>query len=259
MAHRTNKPAVFRTQYEISSIFPDYAAYAHDLCMLRSLQSMGLKASVIYDIGASDGVWSYVASRVFPDAKFEMFEPLASECRYFHSRAAHQGLSRFCASANVSMHQVALGKAGGIEGKLAVFPDLVSSTTLPLDYPPEAVEFRRLPLFQLDEYVKKNELPKPDLIKLATQGSELEILQGATRLLCEATAILCECWLFPGYGRFVPLWLEVANFLRQEEFDIFDFGWVYRRPDNQRPATVDILFLKRSKKISPLHVYWRSE
>jgi hypothetical protein len=96
------------------------------------------------------------------------------------------------------------------------------------------------------------------LIKLDTQGSELEILQGAEQLLPSATAILCECWLFPGYGKATPLWLEVANFLRDHNFDIFDFGWVHRRPADQRPATVDILFLRRSAEFSPLRRYVES-
>jgi hypothetical protein len=98
-------------------------------------------------------------------------------------------------------------------------------------------------------------LRPPDLIKLDTQGSELDILRGAAGLLPTATAILCECWLFPGYGKATPLWLEVANFLREQGFEIFDFGWVYRRPSDQRPATVDILFVRRSAKISPLYNY----
>jgi FkbM family methyltransferase len=258
MIQRTNKKALIRAQHELGTVFPDYAAYVHDLCMLRALRSMGFEPDTVYDIGSSDGIWSYVASWVFPQARFELFDPLVFEAKYVNSRAGHRGLKRFADSSKVRVHDKCFGRVDAADGNLAVFPDLVGSTTLPLDHTPAEVESRKIPCVRLDSYAEKEGLPKPDLIKLDTRGSELEILQGAERLLPSATAILCECWLFPGYGKATPLWLEVANFLRDHNFDIFDFGWVYRRPSDQRPATVDILFLRRSTEFSPLRPYVES-
>ena len=45
---------------------------------LKRLRGMGYAPDFVMDIGASDGVWSFYMSRVFPSARFILVEPLAS-------------------------------------------------------------------------------------------------------------------------------------------------------------------------------------
>lgn len=252
---RTNALTLLEAECEVVASFGDYRAYAQDLVLLRTLKQLGFEPQTIYDVGASDGIWSYLASWVFPRARFELFDPLMSENKYLHSRSDHPSLRQFHRQASVRRHEIALGSEDMSEGGLSVYPDLVGSTTLQLDAPPEQVEKRNTSFARLDTYAESAALPPPDLLKLDTQGSELDILSGAKRLLSSATAVLCECWLFQGYGNATPLWLDVANYLEAHDFDMFDFGWVYRRPSDQRPATVDVLFVRRGAEISPLHGY----
>ena len=57
--------------------------YGDDLDLLLHLRWLGFRPNVVYDIGASNGIWSSVAGLVFPEARFELFEPLSWGCGRF--------------------------------------------------------------------------------------------------------------------------------------------------------------------------------
>jgi len=54
------------------------------------------------------------------------------------------------------------------------------------------VETIVVPLITLDAYVAQNGLPTPQWIKIDTEGAEIRILKGATKLLAGDTEIVCE-------------------------------------------------------------------
>jgi hypothetical protein len=43
----------------------------------RAFQDQGRSPSVIFDIGASNGVWSDTIALTLPEAEYHLFEPLA--------------------------------------------------------------------------------------------------------------------------------------------------------------------------------------
>jgi len=236
-----------------------FRAYGHDLALMRRLRTLGFDPKTIYDVGSSDGIWSAVSTRVFPTARFELFEPLVEISEEYRGwlQASHE-TKRFPASAEVQAHPVALGRRNGT-CQMTVYPSAVGSTSLALRGLPEGARAVKVPSWKLDAYSRREKLPPPDLLKLDTQGSELEILQGAKALLPKVSAILCECWLFRGYGAQTPLWIEIADFLAPIGFFIYDMGWQYRRPDDHRLATVDLLFLRRDLPFSPLRHFSQAD
>lgn len=238
---------------EVASVFGEIYgdAYGNDLFLMRLLSSRGIRPRVIHDVGGSDGIWTAVASRVFPEARFEAFEPLAETSEDY--KAAHAGnavISSLFSSGRATMHPVALG-AGTGTCRMTVYPHEVGSTSIALDYQPPEARTVEVPQWKLDEFIAKRRLPPPDLIKLDTQGSELEILRGARKTLHHVSAVMCECWLTRGYGSNTPLWIEVANFLKDYNMNLFDVGWVYRNESDQRCATIDMLFLRDGPPSSP--------
>ena len=72
-------------------------------------------------------------------------------------------------------------------------------------------------MWPLDEVIEKDGLPWPDVLSLDTQGSELDVLKGASKALETVEVIVCEVEYVPMYfsqplvGE-VTAWLKVAGF-----------------------------------------------
>lgn len=93
---------------------------------------------------------------------------------------------------------------------------------------------------------------QPDFLKLDTQGSELDILQGATATLRSCLGIEVEVEFREMYQS-QPLFGDVSKFLIDNEFDFIDFvafgKWERSRPDGLRTFLgelihADALFLR---------------
>lgn len=144
---------------------------------------------VIYDIGANVGTWTQLAKALFPDAEIHAFEPLGQLKREFLRRT--EGIR------GVFLHTVALGaQSTQMPMKLADFIDassLLEMTASQRSYfnvHRAGEEIVRVEC--LDEYVARQCLPQPNLIKLDIQGYEIEALRGGERCLRYATAVLSE-------------------------------------------------------------------
>jgi hypothetical protein len=99
--------------------------------------------------------------------------------------------------------------------------------------------------------VEEFQIPIPQVIKMDTQGCELNILQGATKSLPRVDVLLLECWLSRAYGETTPLLLEVADCLRKFDFHLWDLGNAWRDPAGVLVAQ-DCLFLNARSKVSRL-------
>jgi FkbM family methyltransferase len=71
----------------------------------------------------------------------------------------------------------------------------------------------------LDTVIAKEQLGPPDLLKVDTQGSELDILRGATRALSQTSLIEVEVEFSPMYER-QPLFSDLDPVLRSAGFEL---------------------------------------
>jgi FkbM family methyltransferase len=228
-----------------------WSLYAADLDLLLHLKWLGFRPRTIYDIGASNSVWSTMASLVFPEAGFEMFEPLAEISRSYHSaRQGNPVIARFFDNVRTEIHPVALGTDSGtcqfqwIEGNEA------GSTSLQTIGQLANSKIVEMPMHRLDDYAAVKRLNPPDMIKLDTQGSEMEIFLGAAKSLNAAKVIFIECWLNKGYGPKTPLFLDIANHLFSAGYDLFAIGDEYR-DRNGVAQSKDAVFVRRNFSINP--------
>jgi FkbM family methyltransferase len=197
-----------------------------------------LNPRVIFDIGANIGTWTLLAKALYPSAQVHAFEPLPSHAKQF--QASIRTLS------DVTLHTIALGPENGF-AKLHVTDFSDASSILKLsDVGRETwhlteVEEVRLNLYRLDEYVARNELSMPDLIKIDVQGFELEVLKGAPHVLAQTKAIIAEVSFkefYKGQCRFDQL----VSFFAESGLFVYAFG--ARTALGAALAQSDILFLR---------------
>ncbi len=164
------------TGYEPESL-PPFAALARS-------------ASVVLDIGANSGVFTLVAAAANNNAHVVAFEPAPDVVPYLHKNVALNSCS------NVQVEPVAVGADRGVVEFL--IPDVLAlptggSTRRGFREEVRSVE---VPVTTVDSYVRDMELGHVDLIKVDTEGTEPEVLDGAVETLArDRPVILCEVLL----------------------------------------------------------------
>ena len=157
--------------------------------MLGGLQRLVRKGDVVYDIGANIGLYSRFIAQYCQASKVYAFEPVGSNCRLFTQNMSLGG----CESKVVLLPLA----AGNEDGTFAFQVDDLTSNSGSLDavrsgrasqsraqygMPPRTVS---VPVTRLDSLMERNEIAKPDVLKLDVEGAEALVLEGAAHLLSQ--------------------------------------------------------------------------
>lgn len=173
------------------------------------LVSEGIDIRTIYDIGAFEGKYTQTASQFFPKANFILFEanPIhepklkSTGHRYFVVTLYSEKTHKYWYSLNISGDS--LYKENNFFGYTTATPSIVETETL-------------------DSIVNKHLLPVADLIKIDTQGSELDILLGAQQTVKTCKLITLEMPLV-NYNIGAPKIQEYIDVMRSIGFAPYDF------------------------------------
>ena len=222
--------------------------FAQEKKVLADLKAKGYEPAVIYDVGASNGVWSDCISSVLPNAEFHLFEPL-SEVLDFYKADLQSRMQRL---RNLHLHPIALGDVNET-AEMFVAVDGFGSSLRDRGEIPEVKARVSVPKYRLDSYVAEKRLPPPDVIKIDSQGYEDVILKGAGDLLKGVKVLLLETWLQRGYGPNTPLLWEIMELLRAQGFSLVRFGECFF-DDKHRLYSVDAFFFAESF----LQAFWLS-
>lgn len=104
-------------------------------------------------------------------------------------------------------------------------------------------EKKKSKLTRLDSLLKAHpEFEQAQLLKLDTQGYEIEILKGSPNLLKQVQVVLLEASLIP-INKGAPLFSEVVEFMSNASFKLFDITSQLRRKDRVLWQT-DLLFVR---------------
>lgn len=189
-----------------------------------------VKIDTIYDIGACRGEWTEIASNTSLNGKkFILFE------------------------ANIE-HENQLKKFGH-----KYFISLLSNKVQDVkfysrnssgdSYYPEKSEYYKelkspkiLQTSTLDIIQEKNNLPFPDFIKIDTQGSEIDILEGAQKTLEKCNIILIECPII-SYNKGAPTLNEYVDYLNKIGFLPIEICDMHHM--DKVLIQIDIIFLKK--------------
>jgi FkbM family methyltransferase len=150
---------------------------------LDKLKNSGFEPLVIYDIGAGALTWTKYAKTIWPDAKFIAFEAY-DQFQYLYEL-------------NEVEHYI--GALSNKDNRLVKFYHneyffFGNSYYRDVDYQTfgqyHMDDYLKLPTQRLDTVVEKYDIPFPDLIKINTQGSERDILQGADNCLTKCERLI---------------------------------------------------------------------
>lgn len=178
---------------------------------------------VILDVGANEGETALRLSDSFPSAKVHAFEPVSATFSKLQARVRNRR--------EIHAHQLAIGAA---EGKAAI--SLQAHSTLnSLRAPGDTSQGpeESATLTTLDRFCSVHRIPRIHILKTDTEGHEMEVLEGASRLLESGMVdfILVEVAFVPTDRRFVPL-NEVAGRLQPFGFGLIGLfdqrGWTHR-------------------------------
>ncbi len=189
----------------------------------RAMVKAGILASepmTVLDIGASGGFPDYW--NIFKDQiRLIGFEPNRDEYK------------KCAQTENNRVYPVALGRRKE-QKTITITRWPYSSSTLahnmsfwnrfPNAYLFEAVRTETLETIDCDSFCREYGISAVDFIKLDTEGSELEIMEGATCLLeRDVLGVLIEVAFCP-YQFDRPLFPEIDKFLRDHGFMMYDLG-----------------------------------
>lgn len=201
--------------------FPDKDAYADQKILCPD-------AEVIFDVGANAGYTSLKYRKLFPDATIHAFEPFPGSFDKLKQRFAEDPQVRCVPKAMTSSSGVAALHVNSMDVTNALSPILDDA----IGYLPE--NFLRAGIVSvetttLDDYAKAEGIERVSVLKMDTQGSELDILKGGSELLAAARIglIYTELIFVPVYEK-QAAFHEIAGYLAGFGYDLFDFfGFTY--------------------------------
>ena len=204
----------------------------------------GLTPATVIDCGAAFGTSELYAN--FPDAHHVLIEPLKEY------QPALERVARSLKSGSLVM-----AAAAAREGTLTihVHPDLVGSSSY-LEEEDSDVNGvpREVSAVTLDSVCRQLGARGPYLIKLDVQGSELDVLNGATHVLTDTDLVVMETSLFEFY-KGAPQVGDVITFMGKQNFVPYDLvGAQYRLLDGAM-SQVDVVFVKQSCILRKHHFY----
>jgi FkbM family methyltransferase len=201
---------------------------------LEQLRRQGVRPATVIDVGAAQGDWSMACHSVFPDASYILIEPLAE-----FAEALRRTTATFGAASTV---EAAAGSRSA-RTTIHVHKDMFGSSLMSegddeLDGAPREVQ-----LVTVDELIAESR--SPFLLKIDVQGSELDVLAGASNVLEQAQAVILEVSLFP-FFRGGHVFSEVIASLDDRGFAVYDvIEPAYRLLDGAL-GQLDVVFVPAS-------------
>ena len=196
---------------------------------LKKLQNRGVSLKVVFDVGARIGLWSTSVRKVLKSSDFFLFEA-TEQCREQLSKSGFKYFINVLSDSEKVVEFYEIGSTGDSYYK--------EYTSFYQDIKP--IEKRAV---SLDFLVNTENLPMPDLIKLDTQGSELDILKGAKKVLRDTSLIYIECPVLK-YNEGAPTLTDYLDFLRKLGFLPYEI--CEQHFANDILMQVDIMFIKKT-------------
>jgi FkbM family methyltransferase len=185
---------------------------------------------VVYDVGAHNGSWTNQVSRILKSSDFYLFEPNKNH----NSQLEKTGFKFFNDVLSDQTKTVEWYGVGGLGD--SYFKD--SGQTF------ASISSRKVLSNTLNHLVQENKLPIPQLLKIDTQGSELDIVAGSSDFIGLVKFVLLECPLIE-YNLGAPNIQSYLSTMHNLGFTPIDITEVHYM--NNKVVQIDIAFLNTTE------------
>jgi FkbM family methyltransferase len=199
---------------------------------LLHLKELGFSPEHIFDVGAYNGDFVRLVSKVWPNASITCFEALESKINILHSL-------------NDKRVKIVPGLIGERDEEKILFHEKESASSILEEQTENSFPVNYHPMRKLDTCIKEFSLPIPNLLKIDTQGYEYYVLKGFEENLSKCEVILAEL-NFVDIHKNVKLADEVISFLKTFGFVIFDICQLHRKPSDKVLWQADFIFVKEN-------------
>ena len=200
--------------------------------LVYRLKENGMIFNNVFDIGACDGRWTRAMKTVIPEAQFHLFEAnvhylsdlVLTGSNFYINVLSNEGREsvQFYPGCNTG---------DSYYKETTTWYDNMQPVTMPCT--------------TLDKLVVDKKLPIPNLLKIDTQGSELDILSASKSLLGKTELFVCELSVIE-YNNGAPKFSDYLDFFQSHEYIPVDLVEVHRAEDIL--LQLDIAFMLRSAK-----------
>jgi FkbM family methyltransferase len=195
-----------------------WAGYEHET--VQTFFPLATRARVIFDVGAYVGYYTLLAAHANPRGRVFAFEPHPTVYERLRGNVRLNDLD------NVECVHAAVGSAPGEATFFAVRSGLPTSSSLSHEFMGARTDLQpfAVSVISLDEFVRSRGLTGIDLVKIDTETTEPQVLEGfIATLRRDHPVILCE--VLPGHG------VETAL-----EAILEPLGYRYYRLDSDGPS-----------------------
>ncbi|MCK0109015.1 FkbM family methyltransferase [Flavobacteriaceae bacterium S0825] len=201
------------------------------------LKNQQYEPITIYDIGANKGSWTAGCLEFFPDTTYYLFEPQINLKKDIDTL--------FLNKKNIQLFSVGVGNANG--ELLFTIRERDDSCTFILsesEAKQQGLKQIKVPIVQLDSFVVENKLMPPSILKIDAEGFDIEVLQGAKKLMQNAEIIMIEVGVVNKI--FKNSALNVMKYLDEAGFRFFDITDLNRPFENKALWLCEFVFIKKN-------------
>jgi FkbM family methyltransferase len=205
--------------------------------VVKHAASVGFRPATVIDVGVANGTPGLIET--FPDAQHILVEPLIEFEPVLKTLAQRPNVRYVLAAAGRAAGELTLHvNSSFLDGSSLFAEDGVAATP------------RVVPIIRLDDLG----LTGPFLLKVDVQGAEIEVLEGAGKILEAAELVILEVSLFRFMAE-APDFTDAILFMRSRGFVTYDIFGGRLRPLDGALAQVDLVFVREHGRFRASHRY----
>ena len=202
--------------------------------------------STVFDVGAWIGKTAISYSQTFPNAKIHVFEPFPESFEKLSANLSNNGDTYILNQLAVSS---SCGSSALHSNKIETTNSLLESldTNSNHDFYRDTVNIIEVKTTTLDDYCRDNGIEWINVLKIDTQGGELEVFKGASHLLENQLidVIYCEVSFVPMYKN-SPLFNDIMSYLLGHGYVFYSLYGEVKNEHGQLAWSDAIFYNKRT-------------